>query len=398
MHRYKGPIFSLVTIGAAMAALLGSGAAASASNTSASNTSASNTSASNTSAANTSAAWARAYVSPHGSSRNAGNSCRTARFTSINAAIAAVRSHGTVIVCRGIYHTQAVIKKPLTLIGERAVINAKGQKPVLPKLPGGSGIVVLGTRHVTIEGFRVTGAGFDAILVALSAHVRVTGNVLEHNGDVGVDFNGSSLSIASHNVSNFNKGGGFLVADDIGAARGNTVSWNVASHNPGGCGVIIAGHSKFGVRDNRVAHNLLTYNGTLPKSSGAGVVIATEVPGETVSGNTVAANRIYGNGIAGVTIHSHVKGQNLNGNRIVRNWIGRNNVVGDPIGLGPPVTNVPDLRTTGILVGASSRVHVTISGNHISRNWYGIFLEGRVSATLHRNHFRRVHTPVKFVT
>lgn len=378
MHRYKRPIFSLVAVGVVIAALLGSGAAASASTA-------------------VSPAWVLAFVSPHGSSHKSGNSCRTARFRNINAAIASVRAHGTVIVCRGTYHTQVVIRKPLTLIGERAVINARGQKPVLPKLPGGSGIVVLGTRHVTIRGFRVTGAGFDAILVALSAHVRVTGNVLEHNGDVGVDFNGSSLSIASHNVSKFNKAGGFLVADDVGPARRDTVSWNVASHNPGGCGVIIAGHSKFGVRDNRVAHNLLTDNGTLPKSSGAGVIIATEVPGETVSGNTVVANRIYGNGIAGVTIHSHVKGQNLNGNKIVRNWIGRNNVVGDPIGLGPPVKNVPDLRTTGILVGASSHLHVTISGNHISRNWYGIFLEGRVSATLHHNHFRRVRIPVKVV-
>jgi parallel beta-helix repeat protein len=38
---------------------------------------------------------------------------------------------------------------------------------------------------------------------------------------------------------------------------------------------------------------------------------------------------------------------------------------------------------------------VIISGNHISRNWYGIFLEGRVSATLHHNHFRRVRIQVK---
>ncbi|HEY5359383.1 MAG TPA: right-handed parallel beta-helix repeat-containing protein [Streptosporangiaceae bacterium] len=381
MHRYKRPIFGLVTIGAVITALLGSGAA----------------SASTSSTATVHPAWTKAYVSPRGSSHSSGRSCRTAKFASINAAIANVHSYGTVVVCRGTYHTQAVIKKPLTLIGERAVIDAKGQKPVLPKLPGGSGIVVLGTRHVTISGFRVIRAGFDAILVGLSSHVRVTGNVLEHNGDVGVDFNGTSLSVASHNVANFNHGGGFLVADDVGPSGHDTVSWNVASHNPGGCGVIIAGHAKFGVRDNWVAHNLLTDNGTLPKLSGAGVVIATEVPGETVSGNTVKANRIYGNGIAGVTIHAHVPGQNLNGNKIIGNWIGRNNVVGDPIGLKPPAHNVPDLRTTGILVGASSHVHVIISGNHISRNWYGIFLEGRVSATLHHNHFRRVRIQVKVV-
>jgi parallel beta-helix repeat protein len=40
---------------------------------------------------------------------------------------------------------------------------------------------------------------------------------------------------------------------------------------------------------------------------------------------------------------------------------------------------------------------VTISGNRISRNWYGIFLEGRVSVTLRGNQFRRVHTQVKVV-
>jgi parallel beta-helix repeat protein len=367
--------------GAVIAALMGSGGVASASTSS---------------AATAGPAWTRAFVSPHGSSHNSGNSCRSARFRSINAAISWVRAHGTVIVCQGTYHTQAVIRKPLTLIGERAVINARGQKGVLPKV-GGSGIVVLKTQHVAVSGFRVTGAASDAILVALSSRVSVTGNVLEHNGDVGVDFNGTSLSIAAHNISTFNTGGGFLVADDVGPAHGDSVSWNVASRNPGGCGVIIAGHSKFGVWGNLVAHNLLTDNGTRPKTPGAGVVIATEVPGETVARNTVADNRISGNGLAGVTIHSHVKGQNLTGNRIIGNWIGRNNVVGDTIGLGAPVKNVPDLRTTGILVGASSHLHVTISGNHISRNWYGIFLEGRVSFTLRNNQFSRVRIPVKVV-
>jgi parallel beta-helix repeat protein len=371
-----------MTLGAAATVLLGTGAA----------------SASVASAPASGHGLARAYVSPHGSSRNTGRSCRTARFASINAAIAAVRAGGTVIVCHGRYRTQAVVTKPLTLTGERAVIDAKGQKPVLPKLPGASGIVVLKTHHVTVRGFRVTGAKFDAILVALSSRVRVAHNVLVHNGDVGVDLNGSSRSTVTRNVSDHNTGGGYLVADDVGPAGHNTVSWNVASRNPGGCGVIIAGHTTFGVRDNRVAHNWLTFNGTNPKSAGAGVVIATEVKGETVSGNTVTANKIYRNGIAGVTIHAHVSGQNLNGNRIVGNWIGRNNVVGDPIGLGPPVTNKPDNRTTGILVGASSRLHVTISGNHISRNWFGIFLEGRVTATLHNNHFWHVQVPVKVVT
>jgi len=339
------------------------------------------------------------YVSPHGRLPSSGRSCRTARYSSINTAIAAVPAGGTVIVCRGTYDTQAVVLKPLNLIGRPgAVINAKGQKP-LPGLPvpGGSGVVVLKTHRVLVRGLRVVNASFDAILVALSSHVRVARNVLLHNGDVGVDLNGTSWSVADHNISKFNTGGGFLVADDVGRTSHDVISWNVASRNPGGCGVIVAGHSTSGVTDNLVTHNLLTYNGTNPKSPGAGVVIATEVPRETVSGNTVSGNTIYGNGLSGVTIHSHLNGQHMSGNRIIGNNIGTNNLVGDTIGLGAPVKTIQDRRTTGILVGASSRITVLISGNDIRSNFYGIFIEGRVRATLHRNRFRHVVIKVKIV-
>jgi hypothetical protein len=213
---------------------------------------------------------------------------------------------------------------------------------------------------------------------------------------VGVDFNGTSFSLADHNTARFNGGGGFLVADDMGRSSFDTFTWNEASRNPGGCGVIIAGHGTAGVTDNLVENNYLMYNGTSRKSPGAGVVIATEVPHETVADNTVADNTIFGNGLAGVTIHSHVNGQHMDGNRIVGNNIGTNNTVGDPIGLGPPVKNKPDLRTTGILVGASSRIKVLISRNSIYRNFYGIFIEGRVHAALRRNHFHRVVVRVRF--
>jgi hypothetical protein len=259
---------------------------------------------------------------------------------------------------------------------------------------------------VRVSGFKVRNAGFDAILVALSSGVSVSHNLLKHNGDVGVDLNGSSWSQATGNVSEDNTGGGFLVADDVGPNSHNVVAGNVASDNPGGCGVILAGHSTAGVTDNLVAHNLLTDNGTLKSSGGgAGVVIATEVPGETVAGNTVTGNLIYGNGLAGVTIHAHLPAQNLNGNQITGNVIGTNNTLGDPIDLAtsPSSTKnvaVPDTRTTGILVGSASSIHVLISGNRIFRNHFGIFLEGvrrPVHATLHGNQFHRVFKPVKRV-
>jgi nitrous oxidase accessory protein NosD len=366
------------------------------------------------SAAGTSVAQAStgstAYVSPSGSSSGADTSCATAGYASISKAVKAASAGGTVVVCRGVYKAQVVVSKPLTLAGQPgAVIDAQGQKPLKigsTQLPGSIGIGVLATKNVRVSGFKVRNAGFDAILVALSSRVSVSHNLLKHNGDVGVDLNGSSWSSATGNVSEDNTGGGFLVADDVGPNSHNVVAWNVASDNPGGCGVILAGHSTAGVTDNLVAHNLLTYNGTLKSSGGgAGVVIATEVPGETVAGNTVTGNLIYGNGLAGVTIHAHLPGQNLNGNRITGNVIGTNNTLGDPIDLATSPSSkknvaVADTRTTGILVGSASSIHVLISGNRISRNHFGIFLEGvrrPVHATLHGNQFHRVFKPVKRV-
>lgn len=359
------------------------------------------------------AATSTVYVSPAGSRSGADTSCHTAGYSDINAAISAVASGGMVVVCRGSYNTQAVVTKPLTLAGQRgAHIDATGQPPLKigkTKLPGSIGIGILATSNVQVRGFNVTGAGFDAILVALSSHVQVSSNVLTHNGDVGVDLNGSSSSLVTRNVSEHNTGGGYLVADDIGPTRHNVVSWNVASDNPGGCGVIVAGHTTAGVTSNVIAHNLLSYNGTLKSSGGgAGVVIASPVPGETVADNTVTGNVIWGNGLAGVTIHAHLPGQNLNGNRITGNWIGLNNTLGDPIDLARSATSTknvakPDMRTTGILVGSASRMDVQITGNHIWSDHYGIFLEGLKNivkgshVTLRGNTYFHVSQAVKVV-
>jgi hypothetical protein len=209
---------------------------------------------------------------------------------------------------------------------------------------------------------------------------------------------GTSYSQAYHNISEFNGGGGFLVADDLGVNHDNVVAWNFATRNPGGCGGIVAGHSTAGVYGDVVGHNPLTYTGTLRKSPGARVVVATEVPHETVAYNTVIGNTIYGNGIAGVTIHGHLPGLRMAGNEVLDNNIGRNNTVGDTIGPAPPTRDNPDLRTTGILVGSSTHIAVVISGNHIHHEYYGIYIDALVRATFGGNHYRRVHTQVKFTS
>jgi hypothetical protein len=353
------------------------------------------------------------YVS-HSAKNGADTSCTTAKYRDINTAIAGVSAGGTVIVCAGTYDEQVVVSKPLTLIGRGATISAKGQKPlkVGPEtLPGSVGIGVLGTAGVRVSGFRVTGAGFDAILVGASSHVVVSGNYLWGNGDVGVDVNGSSYAEVLRNYSTRNEGGGFLVADDIGPSSHDEVGWNTATRNPGGCGVIIAGHSTAGVRDNLVIDNSLSYNGTLKSSGGgAGVVIASEVPGEMVANTTVEGNHIWGNGLSGVTIHAHEPNQDFNGTQIKGNWIGQNNTLGDPIGLFASTAKnakdhaVPDTRTTGILAATASSVTGTlIANNHISNNHFGIFLE-RLSTVktanvsgLGTNRFSHVSQAFKFV-
>ena len=109
------------------------------------------------------------------------------------------------------------------------------------------------------------------------------------------------------------------------------VTWNEATRNPGGCGVIVAGHSTAGVTGTVVAHNLLTFNGSIRRSRRRG---GHRDRGQrrAVSNNNIADNEIYGNGLAGVTIHSHVQGQRMSGNQIVDNDIGKNNIVGDTMG------------------------------------------------------------------
>ena len=354
------------------------------------------------------------YVSPS-ANHGADTSCWTAGYSDINTAIAAVGPGGTVVVCAGTYDEQVVVTKSLNLYGRGATIDAKGQKPLkigTMTLPGSIGIGVLGTSGVQVSGFRVTGAGFDAILVGLSSHVSVSRNYLWDNGDVGVDINGSSYTQVTGNYSAHNEGGGFLVADDVGPTSHNVVGWNVATANPGGCGVIVAGHSTAGVTYTLVTGNWLSDNGTLKSSGGgAGVVIASEVPGETVAYTTVAGNHIWGNGLAGVTVHVHEPNQDFNGTKILGNWIGQNNTLGDPIGLfASTAANaknyaVADTKTTGILAATASSVTGTvIAGNHISDNHFGIFLEdlstvktANVSG-LGTNSFSSVYQGLKFVT
>jgi hypothetical protein len=142
-----------------------------------------------------------------------------------------------------------------------------------------------------------------------------------------------------------------------------------------------------GVYGNTVTHNRSVGNGL--KGEGAGVVLATPLPGGAVYDNTITGNYLAGNGISGVTVHSHVPGQDLNGNVVTGNVIAVNNVNGDRD--GTPV----DTETTGVLVRSVNPVSITVTRNVIRGDTYGIWHSTTVTvAGATRNVFIHVGTPV----
>jgi Periplasmic copper-binding protein (NosD) len=334
------------------------------------------------------------YVSPQGTANAPGRSCASASFDSIQAAIDAAPVHGTVLVCPGTYQQSATIDKSLTLQGlPGATVDASGQA------------YGIGTSAswVTISGLTVenanstaTGAPDDGIITAgfvgsnpvAADHVRIVRDVTENNVGAGIDPNSTSYSVASDNRSSGNAEG-INVSDDLSsAASHNVVSDNVTDDNPGGCGIVLADHTGVGIFDNTIVDNVSDDNGlgtpSAPDaSSGSGIILAGSAGG--VYDNLVAGNSFNGNGHAGVVLHAHAPGLNFSGNVIVRNVIGINN----------QRTDYADLETTAVYIGDVSPLSITVTGNVIRGDYYGIFTAGTVTvAGASHNAFFGVTTPV----
>jgi parallel beta-helix repeat protein len=320
------------------------------------------------------------YVSPNGSAGAHDWSCWSAAYTSIQAAVAAAPLHGTVVVCPGVYKQSVTVNRAVNLRGERgAVINAKGK-------PYGVGVA---TSWVTVSGLTVENASdtshnapADGIITAgyvngvpkAADHVTITGNTVKNNVGSGIDINSSSYSVASRNQA-YGNGVGINMSDDLGlAASHNRIVGNVTNGNPGGCGIALADHTGVGVYDNLIAGNVGNDNGLGSSdkpdaSAGSGIILADPTPKGGVWNNLVTGNSFSGNGHAGIVIHAHAPGTNFSGNVITRNWIGRNNMR----------TDTHDLRTTGIYLADASPLTITVVGNTVYHDYYGIFTAGQVT-------------------
>jgi Protein of unknown function (DUF1565) len=386
------------------------------------------------------------YVSPRAWPWGADRSCRSARFRTIQAAVNAASPWGTVVVCKGTYHEQVVLTKPVSLQGQRATIDETGVTPGLQlTVPGVgkvtiyAGVVMLSS-YVRFSGFTVTHAVGEGILAAgLGSDLyglSISHNAVVHNdqgfgvkntpyfqcaamgqvpGDCGegVHFTAVAYSSIKSNFIAYNAGG-VLMSDDTGPTHHNLVAYNVVTGNATDCGITVPGHnpnalsktgqpkpSVAGVYDNVIRGNVVTYNGL--KGEGAGVLFANATAGTASYDNLVQGNYIAGNGLSGVTMHAHTikpgQFELLSGNNVIGNTIGKNNIDGDTLDCAPGSTCKPqDLKTTGVLVfSGGTPVTVTIAYNHIFNNAIGIWLSKAVTAAglkPQTNTFTNVTTPV----
>jgi parallel beta-helix repeat protein len=348
---------------------------------------------------------AKVFVSASGKSGATDNSCSHAAYTSVTDAAAAARQGGTVVVCPGRYREDVqILTKRVIVTGQPgAIIDASGKiNGVLVRVSGS-----------TVRGLTVVNATGEGILVESANHVTIEQNVVTHNdlggqphpvktsypecqaqggipGDCGegIHLMGSSFSTVRDNISIGNTGG-ILLSDETGPTAHNRIASNVVANNLYDCGITVVGHNPkaapggkpapktAGVYANLITGNQISGNGI--KGGGAGVVLATGLPGGAVYDNTVSDNTINGNGMSGVTVHSHVPGQFLNGNVITGNQIGMNNLNGDS-DFAPHV----DKQTTGVLVGTAKPLAITVSDNLIVSDHFGIWTTGPV--TLHQSH------------
>jgi nitrous oxidase accessory protein NosD len=384
------------------------------------------------------------FVSPSGTAGSDDRSCDSAAYSTIQSAVNAAPSGGTVVVCPGTYTEDVVISEPLTLTGVRgATIQGAPTDTIMcdqlgPAGPGSApclAAVTIKSSSVKVSGFTVTGAIGEGILATGSlaggsiSDVSITGNRVVGNdtggaqspnsaypqcnpagpvpGDCGegIHLMGVYDSVVTGNYDSGNSGG-VLLTDEFGPTHDNLIAKNVIKDNLFDCGVTVPGHNPFaldangdrqpsvaGDYNNVIAGNVITGNGV--KGEGAGVIFANASAGSASYDNLVIHNYIAGNGLGGVTLHAHPIApgtfEDLNGNNVIGNVIGQNNLAPDT----DPGPNAPK-STVGVLVYGAVPVSIKIVGNRIFDNSIGIWLGtgGNIAATLRHNRFFRVGTPV----
>lgn len=364
------------------------------------------------------------YVSPTGGTPEAADtSCNTAAYSVIDAAIEAVTSRGTVVVCEGTYHQHVTVNKTLTLQGRPdAIIDGSGLTG-----PEDGGIRVTAD-WVTVRGLTVE-HGYNGIGVS-GNHATIIGNTLTgmvSHPAVGVLVSGSYARVADNTITGVG-GFGIAVQDLYGYDPNYQPGQPPAAYNQvignrvvgtAGAGIVLQSFLGNGGVYGNVVRNNVVENGTTGcvapgGQDGPGVLLGsgdwpymvTRCPDSTptatgrapatgggVHNNIVQGNQLSDNGWPGVTVIGATEGsgQDMNGNVVTGNSIGTNNLLGITLSFLP--AEVPE--TTGILVASPTLLSIRLVGNVIHDNYYGIWKNSLISARgLNSNRYINVDVPV----
>ncbi len=285
----------------------------------------------------------------------AGADCADADFASIQDAIDASSTDGTVLVCAGQYPESVQVDKTLTLNGAKAGVDARsrsgaaGESVITADEPNEGG-VNLGANGITVDGFVIADAADPAIgagigMPASFGNQTVTNNVVSDN-TIGISANNLAGSPSTISKNKFE-------ANNVaGAAAGNaiygdsnvddlTISQNSFSDQQNASilfaavdtstvqntNVSITGNTFSGDKGNP-SHNelrvlLLATQGTISNNTfenmnNNAIQLADGNDGITVSGNTIedsgfAAVRVTDFGGAGENSNITVTGNTLTG-------------------------------------------------------------------------------------
>jgi nitrous oxidase accessory protein NosD len=358
------------------------------------------------------------FVSPAGA---AGASCSHKHpCKTIAEALAKATKGSTINVIGGEYDEEVVISQKLQLIGwHLPTINATG-------LRNGIKLAGAGSAWSLVKGFKVEHANEEGILALSTQHVKILHNEVRENdlgnkvahpegqctpfgpvpGDCGegVHLMGTTRSVVAKNLVIANAGG-ILLTDETGPTAHNVIADNDSIANIEDCGITLAGHNpeavspegkpqptKAGIYDNKIVHNVALADGIL--GGGAGILLASPVPGGGVYDNLVLDNSADESGLPGITLHSHAPGQDLNGNKFIGNQLSANGSTGNG---GKPGDEGTGLEATAGIIIFSAVTHlegIVVKGNKISKEHFGIWTKNAPVIPLAANTFSEVEVPL----